>query len=440
MIVEEYAARLDDHRRRRELLVRPRDAGIAHRAAVSGRVVRSRAVPRRARASRLSRNSRARSPSCIASCGPAASCWSRCRTSRTCSRAIQFLLRGRLIRTASEFKHPGDRPAGEYLQLGARAGFTLSAATASFPPSRSITHLVRRHPRALAPLHRALTRLLPVPGLVLPEPAHVPQALTRCSEDSRALEEHHRLRPRRRRRLDRQLLPAQRLRHLFQRGGLRRHRHSRRHRGRGQDRVPLRPRRLVHALLLRRRGRHADGRSWRARSSSSCSRSTAWSWRCCCSRRRRCRSAARQPGLHRRRCGLMLLNTFAIGFTFIPFHVLRMEQRTKTFSLMTLVALGADDRGAAGARRRRRTWASPGCIWRTCWSRWPCWSALGPLVRAADPSDVLADLLREALAFGLPRVPHAAAQQITRSATSSSCRCSPRSRTSASTHGGVASG
>ena len=26
---------------------------------------------------------------------------------------VQFLLRGRLIRTASEFKHPGDRPAGE---------------------------------------------------------------------------------------------------------------------------------------------------------------------------------------------------------------------------------------------------------------------------------------------------------------------------------------
>ena len=34
---------------------------------------------------------------------------------------------------------------------------------------------------------------------------------------------------------------------------------------------------------------------------------------------------------------LMLLNTFAIGFTFIPFHVLRMERKTVTFSLMTLV-------------------------------------------------------------------------------------------------------
>ena len=33
---------------------------------------------------------------------------------------------------------------------------------------------------------------------------------------------------------------------------------------------------------------------------------------------------------------LMLINTFIIGFTFIPFHVLRIEQRTVTFSMLTL--------------------------------------------------------------------------------------------------------
>src|SRR5258708_12202935 len=32
----------------------------------------------------------------------------------------------------------------------------------------------------------------------------------------------------------------------------------------------------------------------------------------------------------------MLLNTFGVGFTFIPFHVLRMERKAVTFSLMTL--------------------------------------------------------------------------------------------------------
>jgi SAM-dependent methyltransferase len=77
---------------------------------------------------------------------------------------VQFLLRGRLIRTASEFKHPGDRPAGEYINLGKRAGFRLTARQGIFPTVPVVTHLVRRHPRALAPLHRALTRLLPVPG------------------------------------------------------------------------------------------------------------------------------------------------------------------------------------------------------------------------------------------------------------------------------------
>lgn len=77
---------------------------------------------------------------------------------------IQFLLRGRLIRTASEYKHPGDRPAGEYLQLARAAGFRLVSRRGIFPTVPVLTHFIRRHPRALAPLHRALSRLLPIPG------------------------------------------------------------------------------------------------------------------------------------------------------------------------------------------------------------------------------------------------------------------------------------
>jgi SAM-dependent methyltransferase len=80
---------------------------------------------------------------------------------------VQFLLRGRLIRTASELKHPGDRPIVEYLQLARRAGFTLVARRGIFPTVPVVTHFVRRHPRALQPLHRALTMLLPVPGWCL---------------------------------------------------------------------------------------------------------------------------------------------------------------------------------------------------------------------------------------------------------------------------------
>jgi SAM-dependent methyltransferase len=77
---------------------------------------------------------------------------------------IQFLLRGRLIRTASEFKHPGDRPVFEYLRLAERAGFTLVRRQGIFPTIPVVTHFIRRHPRALLPLHRALTLLLPIPG------------------------------------------------------------------------------------------------------------------------------------------------------------------------------------------------------------------------------------------------------------------------------------
>ena len=77
---------------------------------------------------------------------------------------VQFLLRGRLIRTASELKHPGDRPVGEYIRLAERAGFTLVERRGIFPTIPVLTHFIRKHPQALAPLHRALTALLPVPG------------------------------------------------------------------------------------------------------------------------------------------------------------------------------------------------------------------------------------------------------------------------------------
>ncbi|HWK11977.1 MAG TPA: class I SAM-dependent methyltransferase [Vicinamibacterales bacterium] len=77
---------------------------------------------------------------------------------------VQFALRGRLIRTASEHKHPGDRPAGEYIQLARRAGFVLVRRRGIFPTIPVLTHYIRRHPQAMAPLHRLLTRALPIPG------------------------------------------------------------------------------------------------------------------------------------------------------------------------------------------------------------------------------------------------------------------------------------
>ncbi len=78
---------------------------------------------------------------------------------------VQFLLRGRLIRTSSELKHPGDRPMAEYLALARRAGFVVAANRGIFPTIPVVTRLIRRHPKRLLPLHRALTRMLPIPGL-----------------------------------------------------------------------------------------------------------------------------------------------------------------------------------------------------------------------------------------------------------------------------------
>jgi SAM-dependent methyltransferase len=80
---------------------------------------------------------------------------------------IHFLLLGRLIRTASEHKHPGDRPAGDYIRMAERQGFTLIARSGIFPTVPIVTRFIRRHPQRLLPLHRLLTRLLPLPGLCL---------------------------------------------------------------------------------------------------------------------------------------------------------------------------------------------------------------------------------------------------------------------------------
>jgi SAM-dependent methyltransferase len=77
---------------------------------------------------------------------------------------LHFLLRGRLIRTAAPTKHPGDRPVADYVDLAERAGFQLVSRRGIFPTVPVVTRLIRRHPARLLPLHRLLTRLLPVPG------------------------------------------------------------------------------------------------------------------------------------------------------------------------------------------------------------------------------------------------------------------------------------
>ena len=78
---------------------------------------------------------------------------------------VHFLITGRLIRTASEVKHPGDRPIAEYLRLFERAGFRTVDRRGIFPTVPVLTAWIRRRPAERAWLHRALTRLLPFPGI-----------------------------------------------------------------------------------------------------------------------------------------------------------------------------------------------------------------------------------------------------------------------------------
>jgi hypothetical protein len=48
--------------------------------------------------------------------------------------------------------------------LAHRAGFRLVAREGIFPTVPVLTRWIRRHPARLRPLHRWLTRLLPIPG------------------------------------------------------------------------------------------------------------------------------------------------------------------------------------------------------------------------------------------------------------------------------------
>jgi O-antigen/teichoic acid export membrane protein len=108
---------------------------------------------------------------------------------------------------------------------------------------------------------------------------------------------------------------------------------------------------------------------------------------------------------------LVLLNTFAIGFTFIPFHVLRMQQRAREFSVLAfarsagtlvlrLVLVVGFGYGVMGVVIADLVVTA---VLLVVMVRW-----FAPLIRPVFSVDVLRDSLR----FGLPRVPHGFAQQV----------------------------
>jgi O-antigen/teichoic acid export membrane protein len=108
---------------------------------------------------------------------------------------------------------------------------------------------------------------------------------------------------------------------------------------------------------------------------------------------------------------LVLLNTFAIGFTFIPFHVLRMEKRAGEFSALTLarsvstlvlriVLVIGFTMGVMGVVLADIVVTGAVLLVMVRW--------FAPLLRPMFSRTIL----RKSLAFGLPRVPHGFALQV----------------------------
>ena len=108
---------------------------------------------------------------------------------------------------------------------------------------------------------------------------------------------------------------------------------------------------------------------------------------------------------------IVLLNTVVMSFTFLPFHVLRIQRRSVEFSVLTLA------RSVATVVLRLVLVVGYGYgvlgivladLLVTIVLMFVLARRFVPLIRASFSARVL----RESLAFGLPRVPHAAAQQV----------------------------
>ena len=108
---------------------------------------------------------------------------------------------------------------------------------------------------------------------------------------------------------------------------------------------------------------------------------------------------------------LVLLYTFAIAFTFFPFHVLRMEQRSAEFSLLAILRSIA----TVVVRLALVVSAGLGLLGVVIADLAVTIAVMAVLLRRFVPlirADFSTSVLRQSLAFGLPRVPHAAAQQV----------------------------
>lgn len=76
---------------------------------------------------------------------------------------LSFLVRGKLIRTSTIDRHPGDRPLHEYRDL-LKKNFNLLSCEGIFPTFPLISFLTVWKPARSVFLHRIYNRLLAVPG------------------------------------------------------------------------------------------------------------------------------------------------------------------------------------------------------------------------------------------------------------------------------------
>lgn len=76
---------------------------------------------------------------------------------------LSFLLRGKLIRTSTIDRHPGDRPMAEYRDI-LRKRFHLRSCQGIFPTFPLLSMLTWWKPGLSIPLHRIYNRILAIPG------------------------------------------------------------------------------------------------------------------------------------------------------------------------------------------------------------------------------------------------------------------------------------
>jgi O-antigen/teichoic acid export membrane protein len=108
---------------------------------------------------------------------------------------------------------------------------------------------------------------------------------------------------------------------------------------------------------------------------------------------------------------LVLLNTFAIGFTFIPFHVLRMQKRAREFSALTL-ARSASTLVLRVILVMGAGWGIMGVVVADIVVTAVILSIMIPLFAPLLRPTFSTAVLRQSLEFGLPRIPHGFALQL----------------------------